>query len=151
MNKRIAKKIAMSDEEQLFDDEQMEAGQPALSPNQPKRSGKKTKPHRSPKHVETGTGNQVTEQFAACGRCSYFWAGYKLIDQAFMPETAVDPEKPGWLTLTSNHAVRDLVYKSFGNRLDLEFYHYEGCCPGCQRPFIFHGGNGDEPSFRIRL
>ncbi|MCA9999176.1 MAG: hypothetical protein KDE56_25605 [Anaerolineales bacterium] len=141
----------MSDEKQISDDEQMETGQPALAHNLTKRSGKKTKPRHSHKEVDAETVNQVNEQFAACGRCSYFWAGYKLIDQTFVAETAVDPDKPGWLILTSSHAVRDLVHKSFGNRLDLEFYHYEGCCPGCQRPFIFHGGNGESPSFRIRL
>lgn len=141
----------MSDEEQIFDDEQMEAEQPEFSLEEPKRFGKKVKPPHSRKSSELPTMVAVAGQFAACDRCSYFWAGYKLIDQAFVLETAVDPDRPGWLTLTSNYAIRDLVHKSFGNRLDLEFYHYEGCCPGCQRPFVFHGDNGDAPSFRIRL
>lgn len=141
----------MSDEEQIFDDEQMEAEQFDSAPEQPIRFGKRAKLTRSRKNDEPPVLDEVTGQFAACDRCSYFWAGYQLIDQAFAVETAVDPDKPGWLVLISSYPVRDLVYKSFGNRLDLDFFHYEGCCPGCQRPFIFHSSNGDNASFRIRL
>lgn len=142
--------IAMSDEEEIFDDEQNEAGQPALPQNQVSKLGKKTGPRRSRKN-DADSDIRITKQFTACGRCSYFWAGYKLLDQTFVAETAVNPDKPDWLMLTYSYAIRELVYKSFGNRLDLEFYYYEGCCSECQRPFIFHGGNGDAPSFQIRL
>ncbi len=141
----------MSDEELLVDVELMEAEEPAHIPDEFIRVGKKTKAYRAGKSGEAPTGVQVTQQFAACDRCSYFWAGYQLVDETFVVETAVDPDKPGWLQLTFSRATLDLIYKSFGNRVDLEFYHYEGCCPACKRPFVLHGGNDDTPGFRIRL
>lgn len=130
-----------------------EAGHPDAQQNQ-KKARKKTASRRNiNRKNQLPAESEVTEQFAACGRCSFFWAGYKLIDVGFTVETAVVTDKPGWLHLNYNQSIRDLLYKSFGNRLDLEFYHYAGCCPSCQRPFVFHGGNGngEQPSLLIRL
>lgn len=115
----------------------------------PAPSSKPSKQRSKSKGKKKKSPPSLLKQFAACGRCSFFWAGYKLIDETF-DETAVSPNQ-GWLTLSWNHSVRDLVHKSFGNRLDLDFYYYEGCCSACQRPFIFQGAANDNTPARLRV
>lgn len=96
------------------------------------------------------TLSKIIADFAACGRCSYFLAGYRVVCGVEDLETAIDRCKSGWLVLTWNHAVRELVYKSYDCRVDIDFSHYEGCCPECRRHFICETGEGEQPgTFRI--
>ncbi|MEM7115418.1 MAG: hypothetical protein AAF614_23455 [Chloroflexota bacterium] len=113
----------------------------------PKKRQKSQKPR--PKGKRKKNIPPLLKQFAACGRCSFFWAGYKLIDEDF-DERLAEPAN-GWLTLVWNQAVRELVFKSFGNRVDLDFYHYEGCCSACQRPFIFQNALNENTPARLRI
>ena len=117
------------------------------APPAPQKRQKSQKPR--PKGKRKKSMPPLLKQFAACGRCSFFWAGYKLIDENF-DERMAEPTN-GWVTLLWNRAVRELVYKSFGNRVDLDFYHYEGCCSACQRPFIFQNALNDKTPARLRI
>ena len=79
----------------------------------------------------------VTARFAACGRCSYFWAGYRILHGEQALETAVAESHSGWLDLEWDGGLPELLHKSYGVRLDIEHWRYEGCCQECRRHFIY--------------
>ena len=96
----------------------------------------------------------VTARFAGCGRCSYFWAGYRVLHGVTAMETAVAESKSGWLQLAWDSKMPDLIYKTFGVRLDISHFHYEGCCKECCRHFIYRVAEdeGEENNtFRIEI
>ena len=80
---------------------------------------------------------EVIECFSACGRCSYFWAGYRVIAGEKVIDTAVKENDPIWLNLPWSHPVRELIHKSYGIRFDVDYFHHEGSCKECQRQFIY--------------
>lgn len=104
-------------------------------------------------HKSQPTLRQVTTRFAACGRCSYFWAGYKVIQGEAALATAVAQSQSGWLNLEWNSQMPELVYKSYGVRFDITHFHYEGCCKECRRPFIYQAADSEEEadSFQIAI
>ena len=89
---------------------------------------------------------EVIENFAGCGRCSYFWAGYRVIVGEAGAETAAKGDDPNWLILVWSHRMRDLTFKSYGLRFDVEYFHHAGCCPECQRQFVYDEDEPEEPS-----
>lgn len=95
----------------------------------------------------------VTARFAACGRCSYFWAGYRVLFGLEELETAVSNSKSGWMELIWNEQMPELVHKSYGVRLDITHFHYEGCCKECRRHFIYQAAEdeADADAFRIEI
>ena len=99
------------------------------------------------------TLRQVTARFAGCGRCSYFWAGYRMVHGMAALETAVAQSKSGWLELAWDGQMPDLIYKTYGVRLDIAHFHYEGCCKECRRHYIYEEAEGEEEahSFRIEI
>lgn len=90
------------------------------------------------------TLQQVTERFAACGRCSYFWAGYRVIFGEDALATAVAQNESGWLYLEWNLQMPELVHKSYGVRLDITHFHYEGCCKECRRTFVYQAAEAED-------
>lgn len=116
------------------------------------RPSKKPRRHKKGKNRKTQPQDVVLQDFAACPRCSYFWAGYKVIvgDEGIV--TAVNEQKKGRLSLQWSHPMRELVHKSYGVRLDADFFHYESCCKECARSFAFQAPEEDQPgSFKIEL
>ena len=97
--------------------------------------------------------DQVVSYFAACGRCSYFLAGYRVIHGMEDLETAVDNSRSGWLSLSWNHAMRELLTTSFGVPFNVEYLHYDGCCPECSRHYTYQAGDTPEEAstFRIQI
>ena len=92
----------------------------------------------------TLTLRQVAERFAACGRCSYFWAGYRVLCGEAGQETAVAESDSGWLDLDWHVQMPRLLYKSYGVRLDIEHFHYEGCCKECHRRFVYQAAESED-------
>jgi hypothetical protein len=68
-------------------------------------------------------------------------------------ETAVAQRKKNWLILPWSHAAANLVYKTYGRRIDIGCFHYEGQCSECHRRFVFEAGEDgpDSAEFRIEL
>ena len=96
--------------------------------------------------------NQMVSHFAACGRCSYFLAGYRVIHGVEELETAVFNSKAGWLTLAWNDDTRKLLTKSYGIELFSDTYHFDGCCPECGRHYTFQVGNAKRAaSLRVQI
>jgi len=95
--------------------------------------------------------DQVSAYFTACPRCSLFLANYRLVQQDF--EDAVEKSTSGWLDLTWNLAVRNLVQKSFGIELADDLQVFQGICPSCRRSFVFEAGQeeGEANQFRIKI
>lgn len=73
--------------------------------------------------------------FVACGRCSYFLAGYRAIHGRQGLEDAIAHSDGEWLTLQWNEETSRLVQKSYGCRMDMDWYLLESCCPICCRRF----------------
>ena len=84
----------------------------------------------------------VMADFVACGRCSFFLTGYRALHGVENLENAVDASVDAWLVLAWDHETRRLVQSSYGSRLDVGFYYYDGRCPECQRRYVI--GSGDE-------
>jgi hypothetical protein len=123
------------------------------SKNSDKRRQRKSKagPARLPSQTSV---TDIVKRFAVCGRCSFFVAGYKLLVGEEVWETAVSQTDGRWLRLTWNANVRQLISRSFGSRLDIGCYYYEGCCPECRRLFQYRAADGKEleqPLLQIEL
>lgn len=99
------------------------------------RPSGKLKRQPKQKKVERTLMERATLNFAACGRCSYFWAGSQVLVGVEQAATAVEQRHDGWITLPWNQAMSNLIHKSYGVLVDSDFFHYEGCCPECRRPF----------------
>ncbi len=146
------------------ENEQIEAVQPAASPAEADVSEqvqealekgereRATKPKKKRLPKDFAYYDQVVAHFAACGRCSYFLAGYRVIHGGENLETAVDNSKAGWLSLSWNHAMLELISKSFGIEIYADFLQYDGCCPDCGRHFIYQAGDTpkDAAVFRVQ-
>ncbi len=99
------------------------------------RPSGKSKRHPKQKKVERTLIERATQNFAACGRCSYFWAGSQVLVGVEGVTTAVEQRQNGWITLPWSQAMSHLIHKSYGVLVDSDFFHYEGCCPECRRPY----------------
>ena len=95
----------------------------------------------------------VVSYFAPCGRCGFFLAGYRAANGLEDLETAVNVAKSGWISLSWNLNVRELVLKSYGCRIEANDLHYEGCCSECRRHFIFRASRSPNhpDTFRIEI
>ena len=111
--------------------------------SQSKRKKKKNQP-QADLEIDSDLA-EVIDCFAACGRCSYFWGGYRVIVGEEGSVTAAKGEDPVWLTLVWSHPMRDLFAKSYGMRFDVDYFHHEGCCPECQRQFVYHDPGEEQP------
>lgn len=87
--------------------------------------------------------------FMGCARCSFFLAGYRLLHDDF--EKAVDAREDGWVTLTWDHSVNQLVYKSYGSDLESDAYYYQWSCKFCRRAFVYRAGEGEEQLSTLRI
>ncbi len=115
--------------------------------------GKQTKKRRASRAARQTqlTLPQVTERFAACGRCSYFWAGYRVIFGQEALATAVAQSESGWLELEWNMQMPELVHKSYGVRLDISHLHYEGSCQECRRTFAYEAAENEDETDEFRI
>ena len=100
--------------------------------DQPQLEPEKSKTYKLSKKLA-----ELINQFSACGRCSYFLTGYRVIHGVENMETAVSRGKSGWLKLTWNHAMRDLLSKSYGVQFNVDYLHFDGCCPECGRHYTY--------------
>lgn len=94
----------------------------------------------------------LVRNFAACGRCSYFLAGYRVMVGVDGLETAVSNIKDPWLSFDWSHAMNDLVSRSYGIRLDVKLMTLNGICGECRRPFRFQDSDVEadtQPQFEI--
>ena len=96
---------------------------------------------------------QIVSWFAACGRCSFYLAGYRLICDEDALETAVANRGKKWLTVPWTYDLAKLIHKTYGSRIDITCYHFEGQCMECHRRFTYQGAEKeDKPAtFRIEL
>jgi len=110
--------------------------------------GNRKKQSRAPRvaHKNRPSLQQVTDRFAGCGRCSYFWAGYRILFGEEALATAVAESESGWLDLEWNLEMPELVHKTYGVRLDISHFHYESCCKECRRVFIYQAAEVEDES-----
>lgn len=96
---------------------------------------------------------EVVDFFAGCGRCSFFLAGYRLLFTEESFDDAVAEMEDGYLILDWDQDVRNLVHRSFGVRVDVDFYQYQGRCQECGRNFLMRTADSEEETadFRVAL
>lgn len=82
--------------------------------------------------------------FVACGRCSFFLAGYRVIHGLDSVDEALKKSGGKWLHLRWDAQTKELLHKSYGWKLDIGWYHIEACCPECRRRFVYNEPEGDE-------
>ena len=89
--------------------------------------------------------------FLACPRCSFFLAGYRLVNSDL--DHAIEKIDNNWLDLTWNSESRKLVQKVYGSHIDLELDHFEGVCRDCQRAYVYSSAEEDntKDSFLVEL
>ena len=95
--------------------------------------------------------SDIIDYFVACPRCSYFLAGYRLLQPDL--DQAIEESAGDWLSLTWDHQVRNLVYKSFGYEMGEELQALQGVCPDCQRAFVYQSPSeeGDASQFSVQI
>jgi hypothetical protein len=96
---------------------------------------------------------QITEYFSPCGRCGYFWVGYRVLAGEALA-TAVQQPDDTWLLLRWQNGMRNLLHHSYGCRTDILHDYFAGCCKECRRDFVFSQEEDDAesvPEFRIKL
>jgi hypothetical protein len=84
---------------------------------------------------------QVVDNFVACDRCSFFWAGYRILHGQPALEAAVAASDGSWLELVWDGPTRELLHKSYGGDLDVQLFYYSSHCPACQRRYVYGTGN----------
>jgi hypothetical protein len=114
------------------------------------RPEKRQTPTRS-KRKNNLAPEQVIAWFAACARCSFFLAGYWLEQGANELAAATESSRAGWLTLNWNQSICKLLRKSYGGRVDMDCYHYDGSCPECHRQFVYHVSVENDSTGRFRI
>ncbi len=131
---------------------QTRASEPATPP-QP-AAAKNSRPGKDSVRRNRPDANQVVAWFAACARCSFFLAAYRLDRGVDALTAAAEKSRAGWLVLDWDQSMCKLVRKSYGSQLDLDCYHYDGSCPECRRQFVYHTNDGENSTpgrFRIEL
>jgi hypothetical protein len=113
------------------------------------RSKSSSKGNRKTKKRELTPQDNVVAAFMGCARCSFFLAGYRLIYQDF--DEAVEKSEGGHLMLSWNHAVKQLVQKSYGKQIEADAYHLQGSCKECQRAFVFQAGETAERPSTLQI
>jgi hypothetical protein len=115
------------------------------------KSKSSSKGKRRTKKQEPTPQDNVVAAFMGCGRCSFFLVGYRLIFDDF--EQAVEKSESNHLTLSWNHAVSQLIQKTYGSQIEEDAYHYQGSCRECQRSHNFQVGETaeDPPTLEIAI
>lgn len=113
------------------------------------RSKPSSKGKRKSNQSEPTPQEKIEAAFLGCGRCSFFLVGYKLIHNDF--GEAAEKAEGGWLTLSWDHAVQQLVHKSYGSQIETDAYHYQGSCKECQRSFAFEAAESAEQPATLRI
>lgn len=93
------------------------------------------------------------ENFLACDRCSFFLAGYRVLHGLEDIEQAVETSDGDWLMLSWDTRTRELLQKSYGGRLDIEFFYFDSQCPVCQRRYVYASPleEGGIEEFRVEI
>lgn len=92
---------------------------------------------------------KLVENFAACGRCSFFLAGYRVLQGEEGLELALSQTEDEQMPLVWTYDMRDLVVRSYGTRFDGSYLHLNGSCPECGRPFTYSHEAEDETEPQI--
>lgn len=128
----------------------------AAKQNRSPRSGSGRRPRRRRSHrkgKQPSTLEQIVQNFACCGRCSFFLGAYRFVLHPEQFAAAVAATDGEWLLLAWDGRMRDLVNKSYGCRIDVDAVYLDGTCPECQREFLYAAATeADETAeFRIRV
>jgi hypothetical protein len=112
------------------------------------------KPQEPQQAATEDNSQQIADNFVACDRCSFFWAGYRILHGETGIEEAIRTSDGSWLEMVWDPPTRHLLQKSYGGRLDVELFYYDSQCPACQRRLVYGSGEeeNDPPSFfRIQI
>ena len=102
---------------------------------------------KSPPRREGGVGyTAVVRQFVACGCCSTFITGYRLLHGVAALEQAISAQQEGEMQLVWDKATRQLITQAYDVRLEPDVILFEMSCRECQRRFSYREGIDGNPS-----
>jgi hypothetical protein len=95
----------------------------------------------------------VLRQFVACGCCSTFITGYRLLHGVEALEQAISAQQEGEMHLSWDKATRQLITQAYDVRLEPDLMLFEMSCPECQRRFSYREGldGNPAPTFSVDL
>lgn len=94
---------------------------------------------------------QVTANFAACGRCGYFFADYSRIHGRKHIKDVAAESDGRWLILDWSNEMRRVIQGAFGHQLDSNATQFEGHCMICRRRYGFREDPAGTISFRVQI
>lgn len=106
------------------------------------RPARKKRPARPPREWK-----QVLQAFTACGRCSFFLAGYKVLHGQEALSAAALALDGDTIILVDDPETRRLLYKSYGWRVEAPELAFRAVCPECRRAFAA----GDEQTTSLEI
>ena len=97
--------------------------------------------------------DELRQAFLGCGRCSFFLAAYRAQMGAEKMFQASEERQGNFLQLGWDREMRELVYKSYGWRIDLDATHFSASCPECRRSYTLElvGDEDEAPLFEIEI
>lgn len=113
------------------------------------KSKSSSKGKRTSKQRPLTPQDNVIAAFLGCARCSFFLTGYRLLHEDF--DEAVEKSDGGLLTLSWDHAVKQLVQKSYGSQIEFDAYHYQGSCQECRRSYVFQAAETAEQAATLQI
>ncbi|MEM7335055.1 MAG: hypothetical protein AAF490_23460 [Chloroflexota bacterium] len=90
--------------------------------------------------------NKMIANFAGCGRCSYFLAGYRVLQGELVLEKAANKMKSNQLQLPWVEEMRKLLVNAFGIHFEVDYLRFNGRCPECGRPFTYKDNSNSNQS-----
>lgn len=119
-------------------------------PARPPKNNRKSDPiPNRPKPTKPTRPEEITAEFIACPRCSYFAATYRVRHGQENWQNAIQKMENGWLRLNCGQNTRHALEDAYGCRLDTDFYHYEGRCPDCLRLFSYRETQEEETASQL--
>lgn len=94
---------------------------------------------------------RTVHRFQACGRCGYLLADCRLALGEEALQQIILAAHNDWLTIEGTEALRPLLVKAFGIRLDQGFDYYDGLCPECLRRYTFTTEETDRIHLKIMI
>ena len=94
---------------------------------------------------------QLLDSFAACDRCSFFLAGYRVLHGVEHLQEIAANSKHSWVELDCSPATRQLFNKSYGQMLENDWDYYECSCRRCQRSFTYQRADTNSKSLTFRV
>ena len=121
--------------------------------NRPKSNSRRSsnKPRNKGPNVSLDT---ISTLFVGCPRCGFFLSGYRArigLPQLEQAVAQLQDVQRDWLQLGWQHAMLDLVERTYGCEIPSDTYHFEYRCGECGRVMVLEESAEQQKSLRIQV